>query len=327
MKSLLLSLLLTTLLSAQQDDWHFERIGIYLENDVFFDTDLDYTDASKFSALLNRTDPSNTWLHIPFTSQLERTHFISFSYVRQMFTPDDIKTSDYIKEDRPYAGWLYAEVGLYQTSSRHLDALVLQVGIVGPASYTKEYQKVFHQLMSAPDPKGWGHQLNNEVGVQLDYQHKWRFIPAKFLGVSSSVIPYVSGEFGNIAIKANAGASFRLGWNVPNDFDTSTIDDVGEGGVPTQATHLIKSNHPWSLYLNLASGGSVVARDIFLDGNTFSKSHSVEKNLFRAYGRYGFSARYKQYELNFVNIYNTEHYKSQDFGHRYSGIYLSYLFN
>ena len=326
MKLFLLSLFLMTSLFADQDDWVFERINIYLENDAEFDTDIDYSDGGKFSAILYRPNSDEHWLRIPFTQGLTRSNFISFGVARQMFTPDDLREPDLIVEDRPYAGWFYYEMGLHQSSERHLDSLVVQVGVVGPASLTEEYQKFVHDLLGVADPAGWEHQLSNEVGVQLNYQHKWRFVPTEIWGIESSIIPYMGGEFGNIAIKANGGAGIRVGWNIPEDFGGSFIDDVGENGIPVRPNAIVGSSKTWSLNANFSAGGSYVARDIFLDGNTFAESHSVEKHPFRAYGRFGISARYKSVSIDYLKVYNTEHYKNQGYGLKYGTICFSYLY-
>ncbi len=326
MKILLLSLLLLISLHADQGDWDFERINIYLENDAEFDTDVGYSDGGKFSALLYRPNVEGHWLRIPFTEDLTRSHFISFSAARQMFTPDDLDATEVVEDERPYAGWFYYEMGLHQSSQRHLDSLIVQVGVLGPASLTEAYQKYIHKLLGVSNPAGWEHQLRNEIGLQLNYQHKWRFVPTEVWGVESSIIPYAGGEFGNIAIKANSGVSLRIGWNIPEDFDTSFIDDVGESGIPVHPNSIPGGSKIWSFNFNLSAGGSFVARDVFLDGNTFTDSHSVEKNLLRAYGRYGFSARYKSFILDYHRVYNTEHYKTQGYGHKYGAIYFSYLY-
>jgi len=76
---------------------------------------------------------------------------------------------------------------------------------------------------------------------------------------------------------------------------------------------------------SLSGGGRFVARDIFLDGNTFAESHSVEKHPFRAYGRFGVSARYKSVSIDYLKVYNTEHYEKQGYGLKYGTICLSSL--
>ena len=78
---------------------------------------------------------------------------------------------------------------------------------------------------------------------------------------------------------------------MPEDFGSTSIDEGGENGIPIRTKCLCPASTPWSFTFNLAAGGSLVARDIFLDGNTFTDSYSVEKNILKGYGSYGFSSR------------------------------------
>ncbi len=327
MKQLLILFLIVQLLGADEGDWEFERINYYFENDVFSNTDNAYTDGSRLSALMYRPEGESEWLNIPFTESLDRVHFISFSLTRQMFTPHDLTRSDVIEDDRPYAGWLYVEAGLHQSSETNLDSLALQVGVVGPASGMEQLQKFIHDKLGSEIPQGWDNQLNNEVGVQLNYQHKWRYIPEPLWGVESSLVPFVGGEFGNIAIKANTGVLLRMGWNVPEDFGSSSIDEGGENGIPVRRKCLYTVVKPWSFNLYLSGGGTFVARDIFLDGNTFSDSHSVDKNYLKAYGSFGFSGRYKNFSLDYIKTYHSKQFKNNDDVHSIGSIILSYVFS
>jgi len=319
--------LIVQLLAADEGEWEFERINYYFENDIFSNTDSEYTDGSRFSALLYRPEAEKEWLNIPFTEGLERVYFISFSLTQQMFTPSDLNETALIEDDRPYAGWLYLELGLHQSSPRHLDSLSLQVGVIGPSSKMEELQRFVHEQLGSEIAQGWDNQLNNELGIQLNYQHKWRYVPNTFWGMESSIIPYVSGEFGNIAIKANAGGLFRLGWNVPEDFGSSSIDEGGENGIPIRRKCLFNRPEIWSFNVHIATGGTFVARDIFLDGNSFSTSHSVEKKNFKGYGSIGFSGRYKHVNVDYIQTYHTKQFESNKDIHSIGSVIVSYLFS
>ena len=311
----------------QKDDWEFERINLYFENDVFSNTDNEYTDGSRLSVLIYRPDAQNEWLNIPFTDNIKRANFISFSLTQQIFTPDDLNETELIEDDRPYAGWLYFELGLHQSSARHLDSLTMQVGIVGPASKMEQLQRYVHEKFGSEVAQGWDNQLNNEVGIQLNYQHKWRYISEPVWGIGSSFIPFAGGEFGNIAIKANTGALLRVGWNVPEDFGSTSIDEGGENGVPIRTKCLCPASKPWSFTFNLSGGGTFVARDIFLDGNTFTDSHSVEKKPFKGYGSFGFSGRYKNYSLDYIQTYHSKQFKNNKNIHSIGSVIFSSLFS
>jgi hypothetical protein len=326
MKYLFLLLLIINVAGAEEGEWEPERINFYFENDVFFGTDSDYTDGSRLSILMYRPDADEKWLGIPFLEGSDRTDFISFSLTQKIYTPDDLTQKELIEDDRPYAGWLYLEMGLHQSSETDLDSMMIQVGAVGPASHMEQLQKYIHDKLGSEEPKGWSNQLNNEVGIQLNYQHKWRYLPEPLWGIESSVVPYLGGELGNVAVKANAGVLLRVGWNVPEDFGSSAINGASENGIPVRRRCLFTASEPWSLSFSLSAGGSLVARDIFLDGNTFSESHSVEKNLLKGYGSFGFSGRYKNFNIDYIGTYNSKEFKSEEKAHSVGSLIFSYIY-
>jgi len=65
-------------------------------------------------------------------------------------------------------------------------------------------------------------------------------------------------------------------------------------------------------YLFLRADGRAVARNIFLDGNTYTDSHSVSKNLFVADLSAGVAINYKNTKLAYALVYRTEEFKEQD---------------
>lgn len=325
MKYLICFLLIVNILRADDEGWEFERLSFYFENDADIRTDRGYTDGSRLGVLLHRPDTNDSWLKIPYTD-LPREHFISFSVTQQIFTPSDLNESGLIEDDRPYAGWLYFETALYQSSEEHLDTLVLQVGIVGDASQMESVQKYIHNNIGSPPPEGWANQLENELGVQLNYQHKWRFVPQKVWGMESTIIPYAGGEFGNVAIRGNVGAAMRIGWNIPADFGTGSMDDAPMNAIPVKSKECCPSRHSWSFYVNLSTGGSVVLRNIFLDGNTFEESHSVDKNYLVGFWGYGLSARYRNFSIDYLRTHHTLEYKTQKDYDSFGTLLLSWHF-
>ena len=67
----------------------------------------------------------------------------------------------------------------------------------------------------------------------------------------------------------------RFGLSPIADFGSSSIDIGGENGIPIRTNCLCPVHEPWSFTFNLALAGKVVGRNIFLDGNSFSDSHSA----------------------------------------------------
>jgi len=294
------------------DVWRVERSNFYFENDIFLKTDTQYTAGWKFSNVYFVPSLHLDILKIPFLFDIKKTHFISVALAQQIYTPADLNISEVILHDRPYAGWFYIELGLHQSSKDELDSLSVQFGVVGKLSGGEAVQKGIHHILGNEAPKGWSNQLSNEVGVNLSYQHKWRFVPDDFFFMSSNIIPFLSGTLGNVRSEVAGGFLVRIGLNPIEDFGSSSIDIGGENGIPIRTNCLRSEYGRWSFTLNLSASGKAIAHDIFLDGNTFKESHSVEKENFVFYNSFGFSIRYEHYAFDYIVTSSTQHFSAKN---------------
>ncbi len=310
--------------AALDTPWRLERSNFYFENDVFSQTDSQYSAGWKLSNVYFA--PASDVEKLPFIADANKIHFVSIGLSLQIYTPNDLNVSEVILDDRPYAGWLYLEVGLHESSQIELHSFVVQVGVVGKLSGGEATQKVIHRIIGNDAPMGWDNQLRNELGVNLMYQHKWRYTPHMFLGLESNIIPFVSASLGNVTTDVNSGAIMRFGWNPIVDFGSSPIDIGGENGIPTRSNNLCSKHEPWSFTFNFSASGQAIAHNVFLDGNTFNGSHWVEKENFIAYGSYGFTARYKHFVFDYINTATSKHFKEESSGHNYGTILFSYLY-
>src|SRR5215510_4610350 len=81
------------------------------ENDLFVDTDRHYTQGFKLSFL--QADDVVPDILMRLSSLIPRAGFgegaTKFGYQlgQSIFTPANLRASDLLKDDRPYAGWLY----------------------------------------------------------------------------------------------------------------------------------------------------------------------------------------------------------------------------
>jgi len=322
---LVLTLFLTQL-DLLADTWNFTRADFTFENDADVRTDRAYTQGAKLYALMHREDVNDSWLQIPFMSNYQREHFISFTLAQQMFTPDELNTSEALPGQQPYAGWLYLQTALHQTSDKHLDTLSLKLGIVGQHAYMEQVQGFIHWLIGSPDPEGWGNQLGSKLGIQLDYLHKWRYILNDFWGMESDLIPYVSGELGNVAIEGSGGGQMRIGYNIPNDFGDSPMDEYGNSGVLASQTLKFRHSSNWSYYFNFGVGASAVLYDYFLDGTTLNGQQLVQKYYGRAFGTYGATLRYRAFSMNYMRTHYTPLYTDQKAHTNYGSLQFVYHF-
>ncbi len=251
---------------------------------------------------------------------------VTYSLGQNMYTPANLQTPGLIADDRPYAGWLYISVGL-QARSRaegrmaRLSDWEVDAGVVGPASLAKQTQDWVHNNISnSPLAQGWSNQLHNEPGLNLVYQHKLRWFFGERDGLGWDAITHGGFSLGNVATYVNAGLALRAGFGLPDDFGADVIragaDTSQAGGRPAH----------WGVNVFAASDGRAVARDIFLDGNTFVASHHVARKDFVADLQYGLTVNYRHIKLTLSQVYRTLEFKTQSGVQRYGSITLTFPF-
>ena len=107
------------------DETETGTLSLVFENDLFYDTDRNYTNGVRASWL---SGPDRTpawalraarWFPLFPDGGTVRT---SYAVGQNMYTPEDIALRDPPLDDRPYAGWLYGSIGLIAETGRRLEA-------------------------------------------------------------------------------------------------------------------------------------------------------------------------------------------------------------
>lgn len=291
-----------------------------LENDLFAGRDDGYTNGIRFS-YISPEDELPYWLtstisNLPLLSKNSHKRW-HFELGQSMFAPENLTLRSLQRDDRPYAGWLYSSIGVISDTGTQLDNLQLTLGMVGPASAAAETQKIVHKIVGSPIPQGWKNQLDNEPGVVLTYERKWRSIyqetPA---GLGFDITPSVGGSIGNIYTHAAAAIVARVGYDLPSDYGPSLISPNLPGSdffIPTR-------NIGWYIFAGLES--RAVVRNIFLDGNSFRDSHSVDKNTFVSGAQAGIAFTLGNARLAYTHVLRTREFDDQS-GDQFGALTLS----
>lgn len=324
MKKIILTLTLVLLTQVNADNWQIKNLNFITENDGDIGNDQAYTYGSKISVLFLREDIKESFLHIPFTDYQVADNYISFAYAHQMYTPGDLEDANLIPDDRPYAGYMYFETALYQSSYYTLSSLVFQVGLVGPSTQMESVQKAIHSIIGSPDPKGWEHQLNDELTLQINYNSKTYMELDKIFDIESVLIPEYGFDLGNASTKLYAGALFRYGWDIPKNYGSYAIDNANYSKVPLKKDQKFKKE--FAFCFNLGARANIIGQNIFLDGNTNTHSHSVEKKNFTLNVIYGFTLVYDQLSFDYIRTHTSKEFDLQKELYSYGSFQLSYNF-
>lgn len=177
-------------------------------------------------------------------------------------------------DDRPYAAVLLLGVGYNARTGDHLRSSVLRVGMVGPSARGEEVQNGFHKLIGVKRRYGWQHQLRDEPVLQLVHERLRRHgqRPTR-RGWHWDAITHWGGSVGNLATYANAGAEWRFGHELPDDFGSNPLRPAGENTAPV----LRLPEGDWRVHVFASVDLRLVVRDLTLDGNSWKDSHSVDK--------------------------------------------------
>lgn len=199
--------------------------------------------------------------------------------------------------------------------------------MVGPGSLGEHTQKLVHELRGCQTPNGWDNQIKNEPGLAVVYERKWRYFYSGDGGLGLDFIPRIGGALGNVYTYANAGMEARIGWNIPRDFGTSLIRPAGDSNAPLNARDpRLSRDQNFSLYVFAGANGRAVLRNIFLDGNTFTDSHSVDKKYFVADIGAGIGLIIHRFKLTYTHVLQTKEFKGQKDNQTFGSITLAYTY-
>jgi lipid A 3-O-deacylase len=311
---------------------------LYFENDYFGGQDQHYTNGVKLSWLSgDLSDWGQTgWRQrfadrLPFVNRTDGLKQLGFALGQNIYTPQDISRVPPDATDRPYAGWSYAEFSFISKTQSVMDTLSIQAGMVGRASQADEVQRAVHEWINSERPLGWDYQLQNEFGLNVVYERKWRWYARGFGDITGiDVIPHAGFSLGNISTYANAGFTTRLGFNLPSDFGTSLIRGGSLPNTPIDDRDYrvagLNGGRAWSFFAFGGVDGRAVGRDIFLDGNTFRDSPSVDKEHFVGDAFYGLGIGYGRWQLTYTEVVRTREFKAQDRKSYFGSVALSRTF-
>jgi hypothetical protein len=234
---------------------------------------------------------------------------ISVDISQSVFTPRNTQISPPNPRDRPYAGYLNATLGLLHDNDNARSLMALTLGVVGPSALGRVVQNGFHDIIGDTPNRGWSAQLKDEPAIELLAERTYRLPIAQFYGVETDALPALTAGVGTVRDYVQAGVSFRLGQGLGSDFGAPRIRPGLSGSDAYTPTRL------FAWYVFAGADGQGIARDVFLDGNTFrGRGPSVDKRPYLGEFQAGLAAMFHGVRVSYTQTWQTESFKGQKSG-------------
>ncbi len=313
-------------------------LSFILDNDLFANTDKDYTNGARVSFITNKRVSPNfkdvaAWLEsvqsrVPdsitgFDKEKKPEYRIGYSVTQLMFTPNDFESSSQPPGEHPYVGWLAIGYSLHAKTEKAINSLEISLGLTGRNAFAEATQDFIHDLRNIEKFNGWDSQMPSEATLNLFFTQKRRLTGNKSKDVLFDIDSFGEWELavGNFKSSVDLGLVMRAGFHLPVYFSDPRIG-------PTSYSHEIfydkkTDTKPWSAFGIFGARGSAILHDISLDGPLFRTFETgVEKEDFVGEAYLGAAIRLYKWELSYVHTFRSKRFKEQPKGSQFGSIAL-----
>lgn len=285
------------------------EIGLVTDNDLYTSSKNDkyYTNGLEvFYKFLSKNEKSEVNKKI--------TEFRIGQYI---YNPRSISSEDIATNDRPFAAYLFVEVGrsfFYQNES--VVKYNVQIGNVGPDAFGKETQNFIHRILDHKEATGWEHQIRNTVALQSHVFYSKKL----FAKLESKAIDFhfqSEANLGTIFTGVSTGFITRIAFKKLAPIYNSNLYGGAIGSNESEFYFYIAPSINYQLY------------DATIQGSLFNDDSPVTYNLvpLRFNGEAGFKYRKNNFNLGYSFVYRGKEVSNdENTGYFYGSISLSFLF-
>lgn len=311
LKKLLIVLLASYSVSAQKRP---AEIGIVFDNDLYVSTvnDKYYTNGFEF------------FYRYLISNENEKISkkIVEFRLGQYIYNPQTIRAADINKNDRPFAGYLFGEVGLntfYQNES--VLKVSGQLGYVGPNAFGEEVQRGFHDLFGYRNVYGWEHQIKNAFAVQANVFYSIKLFPKKesYVDVQLQAEASVGTIFNSLTVGPVARFSLKKLLPVYNS-------NLYDGSLRADKNYKEESE----FYFYASPKINYQVYDATIQGSMFNDNSPVTFPIepFRFNAEAGLKFRKNHLNLSYSFVYRGREAKNRVIeGYFYGSIGVGYLLN
>ena len=240
---------------------------------------------------------------------------------QKMFNPYSGYAPDPATQDRPFAGYLYAEGAMnWFYSNESILKTSVQVGTTGKNSLAEAGQELLHRVIGFYDLEGWDYQIKNELALNLSAQY------TRLLGrVADNAVEFSFEGYANLGTTftgAGAGLLFRTG-SLNQLFNSAYTNAVIGNNAKTKA--LVKREFFFYAKPQL----NLVGYDATIQGSLFNNNSPVtfgQKPIVFAQ-QLGVDYSSQRFTFDFGVIFKTKEVKSVARAHQWGSISMFYRFD
>lgn len=290
------------------------EFGFKTENDAYLSTTNDRYYTNGLIIYFRRAiKPEN------LSDKLEKKTY-EISIGQKIYTPYNGDAPIKEKQDRPFAGYLYAG-GAYSLFFKQEAVLktAVELGTTGPNSLAEDAQRLLHRTIGFYKPAGWAYQIKNEVAVNLSSNYTKLMYRADDQAFDFSGQAYVN--LGTTFSGLGGGIMFRAGRI--NQLYHSAAQNAIIGEAKTARLHETEFFFYAKPLLNF------VAYDATIQGSMFNNNSPVTFGVKRLVFEQQLGVNYssKRFTADFNAIFKSKEVKSVAKAQYYGAISLYYRFN
>lgn len=290
------------------------EFGFRTDNDLYVSTTLDkyYTNGLD---LYYRSTAKKSFG--PFTKRIR-----SITAGHKMYNPHYFDIVYTELQDRPYAGYVYANYSESVVNKKHMISIGAEFGFTGEKTKAREAQAFVHQFYDKTDSDGWDTQIKEKfaLGVSASYVGNLYYNPEKNIQLSFISNALLHQIFTNVS--SGLGIKFNLDKNNP----LNSIDNTSFYG-----TAIHTENEHWTkeCFLGIKSYVTYQKEDHTVTGelgnNFANKEFNIEPWVW--HNDLGLYWSLKHWNISYHQIFHTANVKNLNTHWiRYGSIQLSYKF-
>lgn len=246
---------------------------------------------------------------------------LEFRIGQYIYNPRTIKANNVKINDRPFAGYLFAEAGrtsFYQNES--VFKVAVQLGFIGVNSFAEEMQKEFHSIFNFKSVQGWQHQIKNAVALQTNFL----FSKKLFVKQNEQHIDFhfqSKADLGTIFTGVSAGFLTRI--------SIEKILPVYDSNLYGGSVHADPQQNDSELYFYIVPGINYQLYDATIQGSLFNDTSPITYDLipFRFNAESGIKYRNNNLNLSYAFIYRGKELQNDLVtGYFYGSIVIAYFF-